>query len=83
MTKKQKQKKKIEKKYSLGSNDFVDGVCFVIEELLLLGFQNKDSVVDLLEESALVSYKGEIFDKMKKNNPDIFNDYLLPILKTK
>lgn len=66
------------KRYKLGSKDFVDGVCFVIEELLLL--QSLQGVEDLFEKSELVNYKDEIAHRMNKNNPGIYEDYFVPLL---
>lgn len=66
------------KEYELGSKEFVDGVCFVIEEMCLLGFHFKDSLDSLLVESALANYKSEILENIKENNPDIYEDYLKP-----
>lgn len=63
------------KEYKLGNKDFVDGVCFVLEEMALLGHYYKDRMEGLLEESALLSYKTEILDNIKRNNPDIYRDY--------
>lgn len=67
-------------KMSLGKKDFVDGVCFVLEEMFLMGYEEKDAAISLLKH-CLFSYKKEIFNMMKKNNPDIFKDTILPELK--
>ena len=67
-------------KNRLGNKSFVDGVCFVLEEMFLLGYQDADSAVSLLKQSALLNYKDEIFGRIKQNNPDIYKEYILPII---
>lgn len=68
------------KRYKLGKRDFMDGVCFILEELFLLGFEDRDTAISLLKNS-LFDYRDEIFETMKGNNPDIFQSQILPELK--
>ena len=63
-----KQKKiKAVKKNKLGTKQFRDGVCFVLEEMFLSGYEDRDSAINLLKH-CLAPYREEIFATMRKNN---------------
>lgn len=69
-----------ENQVSLGKPDFKDGVAFVFEEMFLLGYEDRDTAIDLLK-TTFSPYIEDITKTMIKNNPDIYKERVLPELK--